>query len=236
MRVFYSLAAVALTMLGASVARAQDPVRAGVARAAENMDDRAREASGLEQDRLNLSTDPNQHLIANPNSARLDANARAAANLPRGNVNGNVGAGANAQITDPNRWRYVRHNDQWWYYTPNNTWMYHHNNAWRNYDAATYVHPRYSMGYRGYNNPYNNRRYNYAPGVRVQGTVNGGAAVNRTPATTVPNTIPPAAGIRARTNAAGEVIGSQTGEPIRDAAEKAEGVQPGDAGSAIGRP
>src|SRR5580698_5896112 len=28
------------------------------------------------------------------------------------------------------KWRFVWHNDQWWYYQPNGTWMIHDGNAW----------------------------------------------------------------------------------------------------------
>ena len=53
----------------------------------------------------------------NPNAAaRQDTRANAAA--------------------DAERWRITRHNNQWWYYTPQNTWMYHRNKTWNAYDPA----------------------------------------------------------------------------------------------------
>ena len=85
---------------------------------------------------------------------RRDA-ARAAAGNP------NAAARNQARATDPDAWRMRWHNNQWWYYTPKNTWMYYNNNAWSDYDAATFVPPRtgyytgrgfrgrYYSGYRG---------------------------------------------------------------------------------------
>lgn len=182
MRASYALAAIALLTFAATTARAQisnalDRARDGAARAGENSDDRANVAADIERGRLNLSADPAAHLEANPNTANLGANARIDANLPPPAVNSNVAAPA--PVVDPNRWRYVRHNNQWWYYTPSNTWMYHRDNVWNNYNAATYVEPRYTTGYRGYNYQRNNRRYNYIPEVRARANVNGVGAQGR---------------------------------------------------------
>jgi len=209
MRTFYILAAIGLLSFTASMARAQLPGLAdrtldGAARADVNADDRASEAVNIERGRLSGSSDPAAHISTNPNASNLDASAREAANQPRANADGNVGIAGNsqAQVSDPNRWRYVRHNNQWWYYSPNNTWMYHRDNIWNNYDAATYSQPRYSTGYRGYgNDPYNrgygnsqyNRRYNYNPGVRARGNVNARGAMNGGPV----NNVVPGAGVDA---------------------------------------
>jgi hypothetical protein len=84
--------------------------------------------------------------------------------VDRAAVNPNAAARANARAViagyqDP--WRYVYHNNGWWYYSPQNSWMYYRNNAWSNYNANvsmapnTYVQPRYRTGYRGM------RAYNY---------------------------------------------------------------------------
>jgi hypothetical protein len=60
-------------------------------------------------------------------------------------------------------WRMVRHNNQWWYWHPNNNWSVYQNNAWGPYNAAAAPQPgaqtnyyarglgsrRWSSGYRG---------------------------------------------------------------------------------------
>lgn len=76
-----------------------------------------------------------------------------------GQGNPNAAARNAARAADADAWRMVRHNNQWWYYTPQKSWMYYNNNAWSNYDRNTYVPPRsyyrnygygrQSMGYRG---------------------------------------------------------------------------------------
>jgi hypothetical protein len=199
MRTFYTLATIGLLSVTASAARAQLPGSAdraleGAARADVNADDRASEAVNIERGRLSRSSDPAAHVSTNPNAANLDANARAAANVPRANADGIVGIAGDPPVADPNRWRYVRHNNQWWYYSPNNTWMYHRDNIWNNYNATTYTQPQYSTGYRGYgNNQYTNRRYNYSPGVRARANVNAGGAINGGPV----NNVLPGAGVGA---------------------------------------
>jgi hypothetical protein len=68
--------------------------------------------------------------------------------LRRADVNPNAAARANARATNDD-WRMRRHNNEWWYYTPQNRWMYYRDKNWANYEANTYVAPRYSTGYRG---------------------------------------------------------------------------------------
>jgi hypothetical protein len=52
------------------------------------------------------------------------------------------------------RWRFARHNGEWWYYSPENHWMYHRNGDWNEF-AEDRFQPlpqqgqRYAMGYRG---------------------------------------------------------------------------------------
>lgn len=52
------------------------------------------------------------------------------------------------------RWRFARHNGEWWYYSPENRWMYHRNGDWNEF-AEDRFQPlpqqgqRYAMGYRG---------------------------------------------------------------------------------------
>jgi hypothetical protein len=87
----------------------------------------------------------------------------------RADVNANAAGRASARANDADRWRFKYHNNQWWYYTPQNQWMYHANNNWQTYDRDTYAAPapRYTTGYRGYNNGYYNNgravRRSYGP-------------------------------------------------------------------------
>lgn len=54
------------------------------------------------------------------------------------------------------RWRFARHNNEWWYYGPENRWMYHRNGQWNEF-AEDQFQPlaqqeqRHAMGYRGVN-------------------------------------------------------------------------------------
>lgn len=69
-----------------------------------------------------------------------------------------AGVAAGAQAAPPSdrnaRWRFVRHNGEWWYWTPENHWMYHRDSQWSRYNPDTYVrvtpqNRRYATGYRG---------------------------------------------------------------------------------------
>lgn len=69
----------------------------------------------------------------------------------------------NAAARQENRadWRMVRHNNEWWYWHPNNNWSVYRNNAWGPYTAGSNMQGnyyarrgplglrRYSTGYRG---------------------------------------------------------------------------------------
>lgn len=70
--------------------------------------------------------------------------------LRRADIDPNAAARANARAANNAAdWRMRYHNNEWWYYTPRNRWMYYRNNNWANYEANTYLAPRYSTGYRG---------------------------------------------------------------------------------------
>ena len=43
--------------------------------------------------------------------------------------------------SDPNAWRMVNENNQWWYWAPGNYWMYYQNGAWSRYNPATGFDP-----------------------------------------------------------------------------------------------
>ena len=94
-----------------------------------------------------------------------------------------------AQATGENDWRYKYHNNQWWYYTPQQQWMVHDGNTWNAHNPAmvssgsgrtyfqggqNYQTP-YQSGYRGntqYNNGYYNNGY-YGNGYYGNGYYNG---------------------------------------------------------------
>ena len=93
--------------------------------------------------------------------------------------------------SDPNRWRFVLHNGEWWYWMPGDYWMYYRDNNWSRFDPYAYQpSSRYRTGYRGmvnYNNPNNSeegyfydetgRRYrrDYSPDRRSLRDPNAGA-------------------------------------------------------------
>lgn len=71
-------------------------------------------------------------------------------------------AGANLQASDAARdarWRFARHNGEWWYYSPENAWMYHRDGDWNTFSQDNFTpNPQfngeqfsgeYAMGYRG---------------------------------------------------------------------------------------
>jgi hypothetical protein len=60
---------------------------------------------------------------------------QAAANTVRGTANaaGNVLNGSRIDSSPNARWRFVRQNGQWWYWTPQNNWMYRGNGQWHAY-------------------------------------------------------------------------------------------------------
>lgn len=68
-------------------------------------------------------------------------------------------ARANANLSEAEqrrdaRWRFARHNNEWWYYGPENRWMYHRNGQWNQFAEDQFQPPaqpehRHAMGYRG---------------------------------------------------------------------------------------
>ena len=42
---------------------------------------------------------------------------------------------ATTPATSGDNWRFVRHNNQWWYYQPNGQWLIHDGSAWRTPEA-----------------------------------------------------------------------------------------------------
>jgi len=73
-------------------------------------------------------------------------------------------ASTNVGVQANNDWRYVWHNGQWWYWTPENRWMIHFNGSWTPYSPQTYAAMFNPMPYRNYNYGnygYNNYNYGY---------------------------------------------------------------------------
>jgi hypothetical protein len=76
---------------------------------------------------------------------------------------------------NPDGWRYVWHNNQWWYYTPEKSWLIWNGTAWypQNDPNAAYGGASYGYGYTpawsGYYGPggYN---FNYSDGFGSYGT------------------------------------------------------------------
>jgi hypothetical protein len=76
-------------------------------------------------------------------------------------------AGANLSAIDNSRdarWRFSRHNNEWWYYNPQNQWMYHRDGQWQQFSqdnfqplpqnqqlaqGQQFQGQEYSSGYRG---------------------------------------------------------------------------------------
>jgi len=78
-------------------------------------------------------------------------------------ISAHVGGGGGqpgASISVGNdRWRMVRYNNEWWYYTPQNSWMYYRDNNWSAYDAGTFRPlQRYRTAFRGLNQNMDERR------------------------------------------------------------------------------
>jgi hypothetical protein len=62
-------------------------------------------------------------------------------------------ARGNGYIADVSRtapWRMNYHNNEWWYYAPDNQWMYHRGGNWNRYAAESFTpQGQYATGYRG---------------------------------------------------------------------------------------
>lgn len=86
-----------------------------------------------------------------------------------------VGITTQAQAAGENDWRYKYHNNQWWYYTPQQQWMVHDGHNWNVHNPAMvssgsggtyfqggqYYRTPYQSGYRG-SAQYDNGYYNGA--------------------------------------------------------------------------
>ena len=80
--------------------------------------------------------------------ASASTSARAADQAPAPtNTTTATAAPAAAPATSGDKWRFVWHNNQWWYYLPNGQWRVHDGSAWHTPAAAAAVYrpaPSYS--------------------------------------------------------------------------------------------
>lgn len=111
-----------------------------------------------------------------------------AADVTRGTINAltpelPLQARANAQLrvgedARDARWRFARHNGEWWYYSPENSWMYHRNNQWNQFSQDNFApNQAYAGGQQGqqfsgqYGAGYRGEQGGAAAGVRLNGRV-----------------------------------------------------------------
>jgi hypothetical protein len=77
------------------------------------------------------------------------------------NVSPQGGVNIRDNRTSDNQWRYRRHNNEWWYWTPQSSWVYHRGGRWNRYDSANFR--PYSPYRTGYRDPYFDSRGRRAP-------------------------------------------------------------------------
>lgn len=106
MRVVTTVLACALVLPASDAALAQAPVREGLSRAGQAVAEGAQAA------------------------------VQGAANVAGGVADAAKGAASAIDRGPQARWRFTRHNGQWWYYTPQNQWLYHRDGQWHAYSAA----------------------------------------------------------------------------------------------------
>lgn len=74
-----------------------------------------------------------------------------ASTAPKAAASAATAPAAATSATAGDKWRFVWHNNQWWYYKPNGTWVIHDGNAWHAPQAvapaAQVYRPAPSYGY-----------------------------------------------------------------------------------------
>jgi hypothetical protein len=151
-RLLTTMAAVGLAAATTGTALAQGPVRDGLRRTGE------------------IAAQGTQRVIEGTGQV-LQGTGQAARDLAGATVEGTrrginavtpglpAQARADARLSEADqrrdaRWRFARHNNEWWYYSPENNWMYHRDGQWNQFSEADF-HPsaqqgqQHSMGYRG---------------------------------------------------------------------------------------
>lgn len=69
------------------------------------------------------------------------------------------------------RWRFVRHNGEWWYYTPDRQWLYYRSGQWHVFDANVPQQQAMSGGERRYSFQGEVEAADYATDVNAQGVM-----------------------------------------------------------------
>jgi hypothetical protein len=158
-RLLTTMAVLGLGAVAANAAQAQGPVREGLRRTGEiAIDGTQRAIQGTGQVLQGAA-----QATRDAGAATLNAAGATARGVGRGvgaitpgvplQARGDATLTPAEQRRDA-RWRFARHNNEWWYYSPENNWMYHRNGQWNEF-AEDRFQPlpqqgeRYSMGYRG---------------------------------------------------------------------------------------
>ena len=100
----------------------------------------------------NVLNPPGFELATGVNTGASNGSANGTAVVPSSAPNANAPPGNQSALdspyvthawtaSDPNAWRMVNANNQWWYWAPNNSWMYYQNGAWSRYNPATGFDP-----------------------------------------------------------------------------------------------
>jgi hypothetical protein len=174
MRFSIRAAAFAAIGLGAvNLAAAQGPIREGVRRTGEAaanvtrgvVEGTADAARGVAQGTANVARGVGEVAAGTVRgTGRIAGNALGITpNTPI-----QARAGANLSAVDQGRearWRFARHNGEWWYYSPQNEWMYHRDGNWDRFSQDSFQPlnqgqqfaqgqpidqgQQYSSGYRG---------------------------------------------------------------------------------------
>jgi hypothetical protein len=139
MKLFIATAGLALTAAALNTATADGPVRQGLRRTGEvAVEGTRRVVEGTGQ------------AVARTGELAADATIRAGQatrNVVGGTINAltpgtpiQARAGANL-VADQDRdarWRFARHNNEWWYYTPRGQWMYHRDGDWNRFSEDSF--------------------------------------------------------------------------------------------------
>jgi len=154
MRFLATLAAgLAVGACASTVATAQGPVREGLRRTGEIAAEGTR--------RVAEGTADVARGVGEATAGAARATGRAIGLTPEVPMQARADANLSAADQDREaRWRFARHNGEWWYYTPENTWMYHRDGQWQAFSEDAFQplnqnqqfvqgQQQYAMGYRG---------------------------------------------------------------------------------------
>lgn len=160
-RLLTTAALVGISAASVGVATAQGPVRDGLRRTGEiAVGGTQRVIQGTGQ-----VIQGTGQAVRNVGDATLDAAGATARGVRQGVDAVTPGvplqARVDARLTPAEQrrdaqWRFARHNNEWWYYTPESRWMYHRNGDWNEFAEdrfeplpATGQPTEHSVGYRG---------------------------------------------------------------------------------------